>query len=164
MVEWWELMERREKGKTALGESCKFSEFRLLWGTCPHERGLRMASAGGHDWNDRRWWVHTTLEGKGKNRIEGSCHSLPFCDCYLDESLRDCIMHARRNGRGRGWWTGESFGSGQNYHGDRRCLRTSAVGFVPQGNSGPKEGWQKRFREIICNGSFIKVSWGTKYC
>ena len=47
-------MEKREKGKTALGESCKCSEFRLRQGACPHEGSLRMANAGRGDKDDQR--------------------------------------------------------------------------------------------------------------
>ena len=40
------------------------------------------------------------------------------------------IAHANRNGRGAGWWKNSGIGIGLIHHGDWRCLRTSAVGFV----------------------------------
>ena len=150
IVEWRELVEKREKGKTVLGESYKCSEFRQRWGACPHEGSLRMANAGMCYWDDLRWWVQTKMEGKWEDRIAGSCHSLPSSDCYFDESVKDCIEHARRNSRGRKWCTERSLGSGPNCHGDWHCLHTSAVRFAPQSTTGPEVGWQKRFRKIMC--------------
>ena len=40
------------------------------------------------------------------------------------------IGHANRNGRGAGWWKNSGIGIGLIHHGDWRCLRTSAIGFL----------------------------------
>jgi hypothetical protein len=40
------------------------------------------------------------------------------------------IEHARRKGRGRGWWENGIISVGLIHHGDWRCLHTGAVGFV----------------------------------
>ena len=69
-------------------------------------------------------------EGIEDGGIQGSYYS--FCFSVEDKGMtgEGFIAHANRNGRGGGWWKNSGIGVGLIHHGDWRCLRTSAVGFV----------------------------------
>ena len=70
-------------------------------------------------------WAET--EGDEKGELESS-----FCLSVCHKSVTEggVIGHARRNSRGRGWWKNGGISIGLIHHGDWRCLRTGAVGFV----------------------------------
>ena len=69
-------------------------------------------------------------EGIEDGGFRGSYHS--FCFSVEDKGMTGggFIAHANRNSRGGGWWKNSGIGVGLIHHGDWRCLRTSAVGFV----------------------------------
>ena len=46
------------------------------------------------------------------------------------------IVHASKNGRGRGWWEEGHIVVGLIHHCDWRCLRARAVGFILGSTTG----------------------------
>ena len=74
--------------------------------------------------------MQVELEGIEVGVIQGSYHS--FCFSVQDKGMTGgrLIAHANRSGRGGGWWKNSGIDVGLIHHGDWRCLRTGAVGFV----------------------------------
>ena len=71
--------------------------------------------------------MYTELEVNKDDRIEGSCHSLYFFVGNKGTAVIECIGHARKNGRGGGWWKEGRIYVGLIHHCDWHCLCTSRL-------------------------------------
>ena len=69
-------------------------------------------------------------EGNEKGELERSFPSFCLSACHESVTEGRVFEHARRIGRGRGWWRNGSIGVGMIHHGDWRCLCMGSVGFV----------------------------------
>ena len=126
-----ELREKQRKCWNEPERNLQWSGFRKQnWDVCFGGRSPEMGNAWWLDQGAQWWRTRAETEGNEKGNLERSFHS--FCLSVCDKGVTEwgVIEHARRKGRGRGWWENGIISIGLIHHGDWRCLHTGAVGFV----------------------------------